>query len=145
MKLDELENLNILVGKNSSGKSNLVEVLCFFFNDFSVVGGNTAGLNDYYWFDRKTNNPIEFIIDIEMTDTEVNEMIPSNLFKEIKGLEEESNLLHIRRIIKSLQGSWETSECYFIALIRSIFKPISTIMYSLQGMAEWEIERNIEA
>ena len=72
VELDELNNLNIFVGKNSSGKSNLVEALCLFFNDFSVVGGNTAGLNDYHWFDRRTKNPIEFEMSIEMLDNEVN-------------------------------------------------------------------------
>jgi len=109
VELDELGILNIFVGRNSSGKSNLLEALCFFFNDFAIVGGNTAGLNEYHWFDKKTKNLIEFEVDIHLSDAETADILPQNFLKEIKKFGIKPNLLRIMRTIKNLQGSWETT------------------------------------
>ena len=120
VELQNLQNLNILVGKNSSGKSNLIEALDIFFNDFSVIGGNTAGLNEYYWFNKKTKNPIEFEITIELSKSEIEFIFLSSLLKDIKRVSKSLNTLTLKRGIKNIQGAWETLtlECSGILLIK---------------------------
>lgn len=121
IELQDLENLNIFVGKNSSGKSNLLEALSIFFSNFSVIGGNTAGLNEYHWFDKKTQDPIEFEINIELSNDEIKKLFPqADLLKNIKRLSASLKTLSIKRRITNVQGAWETTflECSGLSLVK---------------------------
>jgi putative ATP-dependent endonuclease of OLD family len=123
VELRDLENLNIFIGKNSSGKSNLLEALDLFFSDFSLVGGNTAGLNQYYWFNKKTKDPIEFEIIFELSEEEVVKIFPPEILKEIKRFSSTraklGNLI-VRRRIVGVAGAWETTvlECSGASLVK---------------------------
>ena len=52
--LDKLDNLNVLIGRNSSGKSNILEAMNLFFSEFEPVKGTTTGLNEYFWYKGST-------------------------------------------------------------------------------------------
>lgn len=118
--LKGLGNFNIFVGKNSSGKSNLLEALTMFFNSFFIVGGNTAGLNEYYWFNKRTKNPIVFEIDIELSDNEIQEIFAPELLKQIKRFGGLTNTLTVKRRITNVGGVWETTalECLGLILVK---------------------------
>lgn len=125
VQLFGLENLTVLIGKNSSGKSNLLEALGIFFDDFAVIGGNTAGLDEYYWFNKKTENPIEFELSIKLTNEEL-----EKIFKpEHREFLEETKfwgVLHIKRKIINKQGAWETTllECSGASIVKDN-KPVN--------------------
>ena len=59
VSLDKLGNLNLLIGKNSGGKSNILEAMSLFFSEFEPVKGTTTGLNEYFWYKGSTK-PIAF-------------------------------------------------------------------------------------
>jgi len=64
-------DLTILVGKNGSGKTSILEALYRFFTDFSIIGGGVpSGLIDYYWFNRDTGEPIRISVELELTEDE---------------------------------------------------------------------------
>jgi AAA15 family ATPase/GTPase len=107
VKLTGLGNLVVIVGKNSSGKSNLLEALRIFFGDFSVIGGNTAGLDEYYWFNKKTDNLIEFEINIRLSDEELKHVFAAKRFQELQKYQEFSAMLDIKRNLNKA-GAWET-------------------------------------
>src|SRR4030042_3310393 len=67
VELADINDLCILLGKNSSGKSNILEGLSLFFTDFSLTGGTSSGLNEYFWFNRNKDAPIEFIAELKLS------------------------------------------------------------------------------
>ena len=109
VELNNLGNFVVFIGKNSSGKSNLLEAMNLFFTDFSLTGGTTAGLNDYFWFKRRTYEPIEFRVVLEMTDEEVGRLIPKQLLDagKVKLGEHNSKIFEIHREVNK-DGAWKT-------------------------------------
>jgi predicted ATP-dependent endonuclease of OLD family len=106
-------DLTILVGKNGSGKTSILEALYRFFNDFSAIGGGVpSGLTDYYWFDRDTREPIRISVELELTEDEFEKFFqpfPKTVRDIIKNqLGEKSLLLFISREIVSPQVGWRT-------------------------------------
>jgi predicted ATPase len=106
-------DLTILVGKNGSGKTSILEALYRFFNDFSAIGGGVpSGLTDYYWFDRDTREPIRISVELELTEDEFEKFFqpfPKTVRDTIKNhLGEKSLLLSISRQIVSPQAGWRT-------------------------------------
>ena len=75
IEMKDIDNLVILVGKNSSGKTNLLEAIWLFFKDFSLVPETVAinsplDANEHLWFEGNTEVPITFIIEIELNERE---------------------------------------------------------------------------
>jgi predicted ATPase len=108
-----LSNLTILIGKNGSGKTSILEALYRFFNDFDAVGGGVpSGLTDYYWFDRDTSRPISIYVELELTENEIENIIksiPEKIRDFIKiQLGERMRSLYISRQIVSLEVGWRT-------------------------------------
>jgi len=108
-----LSDLTILIGKNGSGKTSILEALYRFFNDFNAVGGGVpSGLTDYYWFDRDTSRPISISVELELTENEIEDIIksiPEKIRDFIKvQLGERMRSLYISRQIVSLEGGWKT-------------------------------------
>jgi hypothetical protein len=106
-------DLTILVGKNGSGKTSILEALYRFFNDFSAIGGGVpSGLADYYWFDRDTREPIKISVELELTEDEFEKFfrpLPKTVLDAIKNqLGEKGLLLSISREIVSPQIGWKT-------------------------------------
>jgi len=72
--------LTILVGKNGSGKTSLLEALHRFFTDFSATGGGIpSGVTDYFWFDRDTLRPISLSVNLQLSQDEYNALLPPPL------------------------------------------------------------------
>lgn len=119
VEFKDLGNLNIFVGKNSSGKSNVLEALGIFFDDFSIKGGSTTGLDKYCWHNKKTGNPIEFEVKIELSDDEIREIFPPVLLERIKGYSDSLRTLTIKRRIMHEDGKWTTSllQCSGLRLV----------------------------
>lgn len=74
INLYNLQNLLILVGENGSGKTNILEALDLFFNQFDYSHEQNkgplprAGDNWYLWFDGNTHEVIEFQVILSELD-----------------------------------------------------------------------------
>lgn len=78
VNLDEIGDLTILIGTNSSGKSNLLEAVMLFFNELDpAVQRNIGAIDEYVWYDREFRNAIEFELTLELQREEVADFIPS--------------------------------------------------------------------
>jgi len=109
VNLENLGNLNTFIGKNSTGKSNLLVGIHLFFNEFSLTGGTTPGLNAYFWFNRETQSPIEFVASIMLSENECSQIFPAEMLKAAKARSGDIySLLTINRKILNLQGAWKT-------------------------------------
>lgn len=107
--LEDIEDFNVLIGKNNSGKSNVLESLALFFSEFALTGGTTSGLNEYFWFNKSITDPIEFMITIELTDEECEHIFPEEMLKIVKARYQETyRQIFIHRKIINLQGTWKT-------------------------------------
>lgn len=74
----------ILIGKNSSGKSNLLEALFLFFNQLDPAPQrDIGGVEDYLWHNRQSDNPIEFILTILLTKREYEQVFTKELSKHL--------------------------------------------------------------
>jgi predicted ATPase len=106
-------NLTVLVGKNGSGKTSILEAIYRFFNDFSAAGGGVpSGLSEYCWYDRITENPIRISVELELTEADFEKIfspLPRIVRESVKKfLGEKSLSLSIKRQIPSLQIGWRT-------------------------------------
>jgi predicted ATP-dependent endonuclease of OLD family len=78
--LDDIGDLVVLIGANSSGKSNILEALSLFFGQFDPAPSRNLGaISDYIWFDRDSSNPVSFNITLETTKAELLQIIPEQL------------------------------------------------------------------
>lgn len=75
---DNLGPLVALIGKNSSGKSNVLEGLASVFQYFDVAAGNTPGLDDYVFYKRRTPRPARFTVTLNLSPNEVAVLFPSD-------------------------------------------------------------------
>ena len=84
IQLNNLENTVIITGKNSSGKSNLLEALWLFCKDFTLIpeSVNTnvpMEPNSHLWTNANTENPIIFTITFKFTPHEIRQILPSRM------------------------------------------------------------------
>ena len=112
----EFGNLTILIGKNSSGKSNFIEALYLFFHDFdSEYERDVIEVSELLWYNRETEHPIEFVITVKLDEKEYNnifsENIPENIRKEFG-----TGLLTICREISFNPPSTATWKTSYVAL-----------------------------
>jgi len=69
--LKDLDDLNIFVGRNGSGKSLTFHALDLFFREFELLGGQSAAqLNDCLWHRRRTQHPIVLELLLELSPQE---------------------------------------------------------------------------
>jgi AAA15 family ATPase/GTPase len=97
LSLDGIGDLTIFIGKNSSGKSNIVEALNLFFNEFdSSIEKEITPINDSIWYDRITHKdkPIEFRLKIQLNKEEKEKILSNQNIKDI-GFKNEGNNLTI--------------------------------------------------
>jgi len=110
LTLDNIGNLTTLIGKNSSGKSNILEALNLFFSEFDQEIEKNAPFNEYLWYGRKTKDPIEFNVTIEFRD-EFKEIITKEI-SDVFGLKKTSNNITIcRQIVSPSENTalWRTT------------------------------------
>jgi predicted ATPase len=108
----DISSFTVLIGKNGSGKSFLLEAIDKFFTEFNLTGGGTPrGVSDYLWFDRDVKKPISFIFTFKLDDEEIKNIFPlsKEILKKIKKNSGELfNRLEICRIIDYQKG-WKTN------------------------------------
>jgi AAA15 family ATPase/GTPase len=105
-------DMTILVGKNGSGKTNILEALYRFFSDFNAVGATSSGLTEYYWFNKDTTNPIRISVELELDEEDFKKIfyfLPNTLHNSLKTLYgEKIFMLSISRQIDPHQYMWRT-------------------------------------
>ena len=106
--LDHLSDLNVLVGKNSSGKSNILEGISFLFDNFSATGGSMGGLNEYLWYNKRVQDAIEFSAVISLNDEEVEQIFPKEFLDYMAKEKEDFRTMSFSRKLTNLQGVWRT-------------------------------------
>jgi len=113
VKLENLGDLVILVGKNSSGKTNLLEALWLFFKDFALIPETVTinaplEANAFMWFEGIYETPIYFAITFELTEKESKEVFPTD-FLEAFSKNGKSLIVVKRKIIATPPNmSWNT-------------------------------------
>ena len=66
VSLSNLGPFVVVVGNNNSGKTNVLEVLSYFFHQFAASDNGSLGVvSEYSWFDRDDTQPI--VIDVTVT------------------------------------------------------------------------------
>lgn len=109
LDMQKLGDLNIFIGKNSSGKSNILEAINMFFADFAIAGGTTGGLTPYSWFNRDIAKPIDFVITVKIDDEECAQIFPAEILEPVKSsLGDAYRFIEIKRSILTVQGTWKT-------------------------------------
>jgi putative ATP-dependent endonuclease of OLD family len=106
--LDDLGDLNLLVGKNSSGKSNILEGISFLFDNFSATGGSMIGLNEYLWYNKRVQDAIEFSAVVSLNDEEVEKIFPKEFLDYMVKEKEDFRTMSFSRKLTNLQGAWRT-------------------------------------
>jgi len=112
----EFGNLTILIGKNSSGKSNFVEALHLFFSEFDPTPQrDVTGVPEDLWHDREVGNPIEFVVTVKLTKAEWERVFTEDLRSAMNVTFKDGRLLVCRQVaFKSPNtATWRTS---FVAL-----------------------------
>ncbi len=100
LDMEEIGELVILIGANSSGKTNVIDALTLFFNELTPeIRHNIGSIPDYTWFDRDPSNPVIFDMAIELEKRESNGIVPVDLGSKIS--EGQNTLL---RIIRKING-----------------------------------------
>jgi predicted ATPase len=105
-------DLTILVGKNGSGKTSILDSLYRFFYEFNgTAGGVPAGFSDYYWYKRRTDKPITFKLKLELSDAEYRSVftLPEDVLKVVESQQADKvRTLEVSRSIVNLQQGWRT-------------------------------------
>lgn len=116
--LDNIGDLVIFIGTNSSGKSNLLEALTLFFDglDFNTAETQIGNLDEYFWFNKKDEQTIEFEILIEFAKDEIEDMLPEDK-KEGYRIGDKGRLT-IQRIIRGPANSatWGVTRAKLVTL-----------------------------
>ncbi len=108
--LDNISNLTILIGGNSSGKSNLLDALFLFFNEFDPAPERNLGtVSDYIWFNRDYKKPIKFKVTVTLSKEELTKLLPEIITLLTVN---ENNELSVTREIKGTPSaaSWLTKD-----------------------------------
>ena len=142
--MDDLGDLTIIIGENSSGKSNVLEALDFFFNQFdSAPQRNVGAVNDYLWFDRNPQNDIEFTLSMRVNDNELKEILPEQLRKAmIKNLADlevkQSSDVQVTRVLSGTPtaASWSTK---LISVNGTELVSDGQLVFKIEGVTEMEV------
>jgi hypothetical protein len=83
IKMTELGDLVILVGKNSSGKSNVLEALELFFADLNIQSDYAKTFPATTWYDKRNQKPIDFVITLEIDDQDLRDIFTEDVCKRL--------------------------------------------------------------
>jgi AAA15 family ATPase/GTPase len=101
LKMSNLGSFVILVGKNGSGKSNILEALELFFVDLNIQSDYSKSFDAATWYDKRSMSPIEFIIKLELENDDLENILTGEILKRIDvGLEAFDKYLVIHRKIE---------------------------------------------
>jgi len=83
LKMDDLGDFIILIGKNGSGKSNILEALELFFVDLNIQSDYSKSFDPATWYDKRTQEPIEFIIKLELGNDDLTKILTAEMLEKI--------------------------------------------------------------
>ena len=111
--LNGLGNMVVLIGKNSSGKSNMLEALYMFFNGFNLIEpspvGPVTGFDNHLWYNVETKSPIEITLWVEFDAKECEEIFPTEALNIVKERFPGSyNQVTFCRRIVDVEAGWKT-------------------------------------
>lgn len=123
ISLNNLGNIVILTGKNSSGKSNLLEALWLFSKNFSIIPESTitnipVGTNSHLWTNADVTNPIIFKITFQFTPQEIRSILPIEMIKALNFTRKNIDIIIERELDASTQNLiWKTKSLSIFDLI----------------------------
>jgi len=125
INLKDIGNLIILIGKNGSGKSNILESLELFFTDLNLIEMEPRQYPPTTWHDKMNWNPIDFQVTIEFTEEESIEIIGKDFYDTLqtKGWIG-NNILFIHRVLN--RDGWTNEKIEYskvISISRGIVEP----------------------
>ena len=111
--LPDLPNLVVFIGKNSSGKSNLIDALALLFSEFGTelerdLGGADAFQHLFYQHDINASPSPEITATITLTTAEWAEVLTTDQETASRG-EEREIVLQKRLVVKGGSVNWVTS------------------------------------
>src|SRR5207245_1136706 len=108
ISLPNLGSFVVLIGRNSGGKSNILEALSLFFQYFEWQAGKLPSPDEFLWFYRNRRDPAGFKLEIVLDESEAKEIFASPRVEAIKGVDPTLPLkLELERTL-SQDGSWQT-------------------------------------
>jgi predicted ATP-dependent endonuclease of OLD family len=108
VKFDDLKDFNILIGKNGSGKSNILEALELFFVDLNLSQQTSKQFGEYIFFDRDASKSIVFDITISLSQTERPKVFPPEISQILHMPDDFDPEVHIVREISG--NMWKNVE-----------------------------------
>jgi hypothetical protein len=120
LKLEDIPNFAVFMGKNSSGKSNVLEAIEIVFSNFDGSLQRTiGGTNDYLWFDTQTSEPVRFDLGMELSNDEITDLFEEAIYATV-GLDT-LKLVNLTRVLRAVPPNlqWET-EALAIGQIRVV-------------------------
>ena len=111
IELKDIGNYVVLVGKNSSGKSNIIEALWLFFKDLDLSPTQAVGVpldaNAFLWYEGNTEQPIDYRMTLELSNEEARRIysgkkLPSEPKVELK--------IHRQIVASAPNFTWKTLE-----------------------------------
>ena len=113
IEMADVGDLAVLIGENGSGKSNLFEALNLFFLNFGATENSTLNLTDDHWHRKDTRFPMEFELELELSDNELTKIIGPKLLKLVP--EKQKKRLLMVKVSRSLnrEGKWTTLHLVF--------------------------------
>ena len=107
-----LENLIVLIGRNSSGKTNLLEAIDYFFREFDPAFERAIGaVNPELWHGRETAEPIEWDVTLKLEESEVRDLFGKDISRIFEGVTDNDQVKVVRRISATPQDMrWQTCE-----------------------------------
>lgn len=111
--LSGLGNMVVLIGKNSSGKSNLLDALYMFFKGFNLIEpspvGPVTGFDNHLWYNAEIESPIEITLWVEFDAMECEEIFPVKALNlVIERFPESYNQVTFCRRIVDVEAGWKT-------------------------------------
>lgn len=108
--MTELGDLVILIGRNGSGKSNILEALELFFTDLDLQNNNGKSFDPSTWYDKRTQKPIDFIIELEMNNDDLQSIFNEEIRKRL-GIEDVDDIGTRFRIHRKIEVNlWKNVE-----------------------------------
>ena len=143
VSMDGIGNLAVITGENGSGKTNILEILNHFFNDFLFIGGppSPVFLDRGAWYLRRTRHPIDVTLTIELDNEETENIFQNEEFLIIMKdrYEEDYNKISICRQILEPNTPWITKYIKLGKLdiiVDDIIQKSSDLNISLESKSE---------
>ncbi len=106
--LTKLGSTTTLVGRNSAGKSAILEAVELVLSNIAVAGGNLSGVDEYFFRNRNIKKPAIFSVEVELDSEEMSSILPDKIrdMFEVEP-EHEPNHVTITRVLDP-SSQWKT-------------------------------------